>query len=228
MTKAEKQAALNRLHAEIEKIDLPLKAAASRLVPGEGNPDADVVFVGEAPGAEEDRQGRPFVGAAGKFLTELIESIGWRREDVYIANLIKHRPPNNRDPLPIEIEAYVPWLEKQLEIIQPKLIVTLGRYSLAHFLGPSTGSISSPQARSGQGALSISKLHGQPKRRGTRVVMPMYHPAAALYQGSLRPLLTADFQKIPKVLKMIREGKMKEEVKPAAAIMSEVKQASLL
>lgn len=203
MTKQEKQAALEKLHVEIEKLDLPLKGAASRLVPGEGNPDAEVVFVGEAPGAEEDRQGRPFVGAAGKFLTELIESVGWKREDVYIANLIKHRPPNNRDPLPIEIEAYVPWLEKQLEIIQPKLIVTLGRYSMMHFLGPSTGS--------GQGALSISKLHGQPKRRGKRVVMPMYHPAAALYQGSLRPLLAADFQKIPKVLKMAKENKINED-----------------
>lgn len=215
MTKQEKQAALDRLHAEIEKVNLPLKGAASRLVPGEGNPNAEVVFVGEAPGAEEDRQGRPFVGAAGKFLNELIESIGWKREDVYIANLIKHRPPNNRDPLPIEIDAYVPWLEKQLEIIQPKLIVTLGRYSLAYFL---------------EIGMSISKIHGQPKRRGQRVVMPMYHPAAALYQGSLRPLLTADFQKIPKVLKLIQEGKLEEEkVKTAVAESSgEPKQVSLL
>lgn len=213
MTKAEKQATLDRLHAEIEKVDLPLKSAASRLVPGEGNPDADVVFVGEAPGAEEDRQGRPFVGAAGKLLTAMIESIGWKREDVFIANLIKHRPPSNRDPLPIEIEAYVPWLERQLDIIQPKLIVTLGRYSMAYFLGE---------------GLSISKIHGQPKRRGKRVVMPMYHPAAALYQGSLRPTLAADFQKIPKVLQLVTEGNMSEEKELAAASGGEIKQASLL
>lgn len=222
MTKAQKQVALEKLHAEIEKLDLPLKTAASRLVPGEGDPDAEVVFVGEAPGAEEDRQGRPFVGAAGKFLTELIESIGpsfaeasagkWKREDFFITNLIKHRPPNNRDPLPVEIEAYVPWLERQLEIIQPKLIVTLGRYSMAHFLGE---------------GMSISKIHGQPKRKGARVVMPMYHPAAALYQGSLRPLLAADFQKIPKVLKMVIAGKMKEETS-AVKVVEKAKQASLL
>lgn len=200
----EKTEALEKLYKEIEELDLPLKTAASRLVPGEGNPDADVVFVGEAPGAEEDKQGRPFVGAAGKFLNQLIEGIGWKREDVYIANLIKHRPPNNRDPLPVEIEAYTPWLDKQIEIIQPKLIVTLGRYSMAYFLGdPSTGS--------GQGAFSITKIHGQPKRnkRG-QVVMPMYHPAAALYRGDLRPVLAADFKKIPKVLEMIKAGKVEE------------------
>jgi uracil-DNA glycosylase family 4 len=214
MTKAQKQDALDRLHAEIEKLDLPLKTAASRLVPGEGNPDAEVVFVGEAPGAEEDKQGRPFVGAAGKLLTAMIESLGWKREDVYIANLIKHRPPNNRDPLPVEIEAYVPWLERQLEIIKPKLIVTLGRYSMAYFLGV---------------GMSISKIHGQPKRKGSRVVMPMYHPAAALYQGSLRPLLAADFQKIPKVLKLVQSGKIQREEKPAAEkVPAQAKQASLL
>lgn len=206
MTKEKKQADLEKLHREIENLDLPLKTAASRLVPGEGNPDADVVFVGEAPGGEEDKQGRPFVGAAGKFLNQLIESIGWKREDVYIANLIKHRPPNNRDPLPVEIEAYTPWLDKQLEIIKPKLIVTLGRYSMAYFLGE---------------PLSITKIHGQPKRnkRG-QVIMPMYHPAAALYRGDLRPVLAADFKKIPKVLEMVAEGKVEEsekEKQPAVA-----------
>lgn len=187
-----KQEKLDKLYKEIERADLPLKSAATRLVPGEGNPNADVVFVGEAPGAEEDKQGRPFVGAAGKFLNQLIEGIGWKREDVYIANLIKHRPPSNRDPLPVEIEAYTPWLDKQIDIIQPKLIVTLGRYSMAYFLGE---------------GLSITKIHGQPKRKAGRVVMPMYHPAAALYRGDLRPVLAADFKKIPKVLEMVQAGK---------------------
>lgn len=196
MTKKEKQESLEKLHKAIEKLDLPLKSAATQLVPGEGNPDADVVFVGEAPGAEEDKQGRPFVGAAGKFLNQLIEGIGWKREDVYIANLIKHRPPNNRDPLPVEIAAYTPWLDKQLEIIKPKLIVTLGRYSMAYFL---------------QGTFSITQIHGQPKRKNGRVIMPMYHPAAALYRGDLRPVLAADFKKIPKVLEMVKQGKVKEE-----------------
>lgn len=210
MTKEEKEEALEKLHKKIEKLDLPLKTAASRLVPGEGNPDADVVFVGEAPGAEEDKQGRPFVGAAGKFLNQLIEGIGWKREDVYIANLIKHRPPNNRDPLPIEIEAYTPWLDKQLEIIKPKLIVTLGRYSMAYFLGE---------------PLSITKIHGQPKRRGGRVIMPMYHPAAALYRGDLRPVLAADFKKIPKVLEMIKKGDIKEAPTFAKAMAGKADEA---
>ncbi len=213
MTKAEKQAALEKLHKQIEKLDLPLKTAASRLVPGEGNPEAEVVFVGEAPGAEEDKQGRPFVGAAGKFLNQLIEGIGWKREDVYIANLIKHRPPNNRDPLPVEISAYTPWLDKQIEIIQPKLIVTLGRYSMAYFLGE---------------GMSITKIHGQPKRKKGKVVMPMYHPAAALYRGDLRPVLAADFKKIPKVLEMVKAGKVEEPQPAAAKGFDEAKQKSLL
>ena len=216
MTRKEKEEALDKLHKQIEKADLPLKTAASRLVPGEGNPNADVVFVGEAPGVEEDKQGRPFVGAAGKFLNQLIESIGWKREDVYIANLIKHRPPNNRDPLPIEIEAYTPWLDKQLDIIKPKLIVTLGRYSMAYFLGE---------------GMSITKVHGQPKRKGGRVVMPMYHPAAALYRGDLRPVLAAEFKKIPKVLEMIKEGKVADsdkEKQPVGVTAAPEQQRSLL
>ena len=207
--KAQKLEKLNQVWAEK---DLPLKAAATHDVPGEGNPDADVIFVGEGPGAEEDKQGRPFVGAAGKLLTQLIESIGWTREDVFIANIIKHRPPGNRDPLPMEIEAYTPWLDGQLRIIEPKLLVTLGRYSMEYFLGP---------------GLSISKVHGQPKRKDERVIMPMYHPAAALYQGSLRPVLEADFKKITKVLEMIQNG-MDQEDQPASAEATEGEQVSLL
>jgi len=187
-----KSTALDKLNSEIAADEsLPLKAAATQAVPGEGNPDAEILFVGEAPGKDEDLQGRPFVGAAGKFLTELIESIGLKREDVYIANLLKHRPPGNRDPLPVEIAAYVPYLDQQVEIIKPKLIVTLGRYSMAHFLGE---------------GLSITKIHGQPKRNQKgQIILPMYHPAAALYRGDLRPVLKSDFAKIPQVLKLIEE-----------------------
>src|SRR3989338_4936956 len=117
MTKAAKQKALEELNNEWFRKDLPLKSVVTNDVPGEGNPDADILFVVEGAGKDEDGQGRPFVGAAGKFLNELIESIGWRREDVYIANMIKHRAPGNRDPLPPEIEAYAPWLEAQVKII---------------------------------------------------------------------------------------------------------------
>src|SRR3989344_4305525 len=173
--------------------NLPLGTVAKNVVPGEGNSDTDILFIGEAPGKNEDEQGRPFVGAAGKFLDELINSIGLKREDIFIANIIKHRPPGNRDPLPDEIAAYGPWLAEQIEIINPPLIVTLGRFSMDYLLGP---------------GLSITKIHGQPKRnKAGRVVIPMYHPAAALYNGSLRPILAADFSKIPKVLQLIKDGK---------------------
>lgn len=187
-----KQQQLDELNKEWIAKELPLKAVATQAVPGEGNPEAEILLVGEGPGKDEDEQGRPFVGAAGKFLTELIGSIGLKREDVFIANMVKHRPPGNRDPLPDELAAYAPWLDEQVRIIKPKLIVTLGRYSMAHFLGET---------------LSISKIHGQAKRNAKgQVIMPMYHPAAALYRGDLRPVLLADFKRIPKVLKLIAQG----------------------
>lgn len=193
MTRDEKDQALADLTKKFNKPELcPLFTAAKNVVPGEGNPDTDILFIGEAPGKNEDEQGRPFVGAAGKLLDQLIASIGLKRNDIFIANIIKHRPPNNRDPLPEEIKAYGPWLEEQIKVINPPLIVTLGRFSMEFLLGP---------------GLSITKVHGQPKRRNGRVVMPMYHPAAALYRGDLRPALAADFQKIPKVLKLIKAGK---------------------
>jgi DNA polymerase len=210
----EKTEALTELNAAWSEKDLPLKAVATQAVPGEGNPDSDIVFVGEGPGKSEDEQGRPFVGAAGKFLAELLASIGLKREDVYIANMIKHRPPNNRDPLPDELAAYSPWLDEQIAILKPKLIVTLGRYSMAHFLGA---------------GLSISKIHGQPKRNAKgQVVMPMFHPAAALYRGDLRPTLKADFAKIPKVLKLIEEGKLTKSDLLAAEAKAAERQATLL
>jgi len=212
MTSSEKDEALKALYEELEACQrCPLHINANNVVPGEGNPDSEILFVGEGPGKAEDEQGRPFVGAAGKFLDKLIESIKLTREDVYIANLVKHRPPGNRDPLPDELHACTPWLEMQLKIIQPKIIVTLGRYSMAYFLGE---------------GLSISQVHGQPKRKNNRVVMPMYHPAAALYRGDLRPVLMADFAKIPKVIAMTK--KRESENKGENADDDEIAQQSLL
>ena len=161
-----------------------LSKGRTQVVPGEGSATADVMFIGEGPGYHEDQQGRPFVGPAGKLLDELIGLIGMQRSDVYIANMVKCRPPGNRDPLPEEMEACQPWLTGQIELIDPKVIVTLGRHSLQRFL---------PGA-------AINKAHGQPRQVDGRIVMPVHHPAAALYQQSLRPTLEADFKKIPDLL----------------------------
>lgn len=204
MTREEKEEALRLLNEEqltYCKQHSDLYKTAIQAVPGDGNPDTEVMFIGEAPGAKEDETGKPFMGAAGKFLNELIGSIGLKREDIFIANCIKHRPPDNRDPLPEEIEAYGPWLQGQIDIINPKIIVTLGRFSMEFVLGS---------------GFSISKIHGQPRRCNGRVVMPMYHPAAALYSGNLRPVLFADFQKIPKVIAIIKTPKKPEAATEAA------------
>jgi len=164
-----------------------LKKTATQPVPGNGDPDAKIVFIGEAPGKNEDLQGKPFVGAAGKFLNELLDSIGLSRSIVYITNIVKYRPPNNRDPLPEEKEEFLPYLQKQLEIIKPKLVATLGRHSLNCFLPD----------------LQISAVHGEPKRFHDQVYLPLFHPAAALYNGSMRQTLFDDFAKIPAILKAI-------------------------
>lgn len=164
-----------------------LKAQATQLVFGDGSADADIVFIGEAPGKNEDLQGLPFIGAAGKFLTELLETIGLKRSDVYITNIVKYRPPNNRDPLPDEKKAFLPFLKEQLNIIKPKLIVTLGRHSMDCLLP----------------GLKISQVHGQPKCQEKQVYLPLFHPAAALYNGRLRQTLVDDFATIPLILKKI-------------------------
>lgn len=161
-----------------------LHRGRNQAVPGEGPANATIVFVGEAPGFHEDQQGRPFVGPAGQFLEELLASIGMRREEVYITNIVKCRPPGNRDPLPDEIAACSKFLERQLALIRPKLVVTLGRFSMAYFL---------PHAR-------ISEVHGQPQRVGGIICYPLYHPAAALHQPSLRRTVEEDFRRIPEVL----------------------------
>ncbi|MDP3964543.1 MAG: uracil-DNA glycosylase [bacterium] len=164
----------------------PLFKDATHGVPGDGNEKADVFFIGEGPGAEEDKQGKPFVGAAGKFLNEMLESVAWKREDVFIGNIVKHRPPNNRDPEPEEIIACLPYLERQLAVIKPTLIVTLGRHAMHQFLPAD---------------FRISQEHGKVFRRHGRLYVPLYHPAAALYHGGLRQTLIEDFQKLPKILK---------------------------
>lgn len=184
-----KQAKLDKLADDIvaDGVTPDLAARAQNLVLGEGNPNADILFVGEAPGAKEDREGRPFIGASGTFLGEMLESIGLRRQDVYITSILKYRPPHNRDPLVSEIEAFMPYLMKQIDIIQPKLIITLGRYAMNVFLP----------------GLRISQVHGQLHRHEDLAYLPLYHPAAALYNGSMRATLREDFAAIPGILEQL-------------------------
>jgi len=172
-----------------------LKKTATQPVFGHGNHHAEIVFIGEAPGKNEDLQGKPFVGAAGKFLNEMLEKAGLKREDVYITNIVKYRPPNNRDPLPEEKEACAKWLHQELALVQPKVIVFLGRHSMNHFF-PDL------QISSAHGKLIIKKIEGIP----TPYFFPLYHPAAALYNGGMRETLIKDFKKIPLVLKKITSG----------------------
>jgi uracil-DNA glycosylase family 4 len=166
-----------------------LHRGRTKAVPGEGPEDAEILFIGEAPGFHEDQQGRPFVGAAGRFLEELLASIGLSREQVFIANVIKCRPPGNRDPLPEEIEACRTFLDRQIDLIQPRIIVTLGRFSMARAF---------PRSR-------ISAIHGKPRKIGGRVYYPMYHPAAALHQPSLRTTVLEDMKRIPELLAQASE-----------------------
>jgi uracil-DNA glycosylase len=183
--------ALTELYREVAVCqDCELARYRNRAVPGEGPEDADLFFIGEAPGWHEDQQGRPFVGPAGQFLDQLLASIRLRREDVYIANVIKCRPPQNRDPLPSEILACRKWLDRQIEIIQPRMIITLGRYSLARYF---------PHE-------SISKIHGKARKIGNLICYPMYHPAAALHQSSLRQIIETDMLQIPRVLAQTEES----------------------
>ena len=186
--KDKKKPLLDQIKADIlsNNICPDLAREAKNLVIGDGNLDADIVFIGEAPGKNEDEQGLPFVGAAGKFLDEMLENVGIKRSDVYITNIVKYRPPNNRDPQPDEKAAFWPYLVRQLDVIKPKIVVTLGRHSMEYFL---------PEHK-------ISQIHGQPKRitfnEGKLVIVPLYHPAAALYNGSMRTTLIEDFNKVTK------------------------------
>jgi DNA polymerase len=171
-----------------------LKKIATQAVPGKGNADADIVFIGEAPGKNEDKTGEPFVGAAGKFLSEMLAEINMKREDIYITNVVKYRPPNNRDPLPQEKADCREWLLEELKIIEPKLIIFLGRHAMNNFFPELNIS-------SAHGKLLIKKFKGM----STPYFFPLYHPAAALYNGGMREVLMEDFKKIPKVLKEIEK-----------------------
>lgn len=177
----ELQAIARQIHS---CVDCRLSQGKTLSVPGEGPEQADLMFIGEAPGYNEDQQGRPFVGAAGQFLEQLLASIGFTRQQVFITNLVKCRPPNNRDPYPGEIAACDKYLDRQIQLVQPKVIVTLGRHSLAKFLPGET----------------ITKVHGRQRRLGRFILYPMYHPAAALHQQSLRRTIEEDFKAIPSLL----------------------------
>jgi len=191
----EKAHAMRALEEEIiaKNITPELAEQAIQLVMGDGNLNADIVFIGEAPGKKEDEQGVPFIGAAGKFLNVMLEEAGMVRSDVYITNIVKYRPPNNRDPSPDEKAAFWPYLLRQLQIIDPKVVITLGRHSMEYFL---------PGAK-------IGEVHGQPKRIAFGdhkiVIMPLFHPAAALYNGSLRQTLIDDFSKVPIVIEKLHD-----------------------
>jgi uracil-DNA glycosylase len=191
-----KQKLLEELNKEMSACShCALRSGCRNVVPGEGSAEAKIMFIGEGPGAKEDELGRPFVGAAGKFLEEMLAVIKLKREEVYIANVVKCRPPQNRDPLPEEVAACWPWLLEQIKIIRPKLIVTLGKHSMERFL---------PNQK-------ISQVHGHAMRReikgiGKQVFYTLYHPAAALYNGSMRETLIKDFERIPKVLEAIKNN----------------------
>lgn len=184
---SEKLANLQQIIADIKNHQCSLRAGCTQAVPGEGNPDSEVVFIGEAPGKTEDIQGRPFVGSAGQILNNLLGTIGRQREDIYITNVVKCRPPGNRDPQPTEVDEHSEFLRLELELIQPKLIVLLGRHALHWFL---------PNEQ-------ISKCHGRAMRQGSFVYFPIYHPAATLHNPNLTNVLKEDFLKIPAILNKI-------------------------
>ena len=181
----------------LEKVDSEIKGcqacglhySRSHVVPGEGAAEAPVMFIGEGPGFHEDQQGRPFVGAAGQFLDELLVMVGLKRADVFITNVVKCRPPGNRDPRPEEIDACRNYLDRQIALIRPKMIITLGRFSMARYF---------PNAK-------ISQIHGQARKIDGILYYPMYHPAAALHQPSLRPRVEEDMAKIPDLIARIDE-----------------------
>lgn len=185
-----KQQLMESLKDEIIQQDVcsALRMGATQLVMGDGNFNADIVFIGEAPGKNEDKQGLPFVGASGRFLNDMLAAAGMERDDVYITNIVKYRPPNNRDPLPEEKKVFWPYLLRQLKIISPKIIVTLGRHSGSYFIPD----------------LVISRDHGRARKVNYLgqefLVIPLYHPAAALYNGSMRQILIDDFLRIPAMI----------------------------
>lgn len=201
MTIEEKQKLLGDIAKEITATKGGPFGTGLNPVPGEGNPDAEILFIGEGPGFNEDREGRPFVGVSGKLLRKTMRENGILESDVFITNIVKFRPPENRDPTTSEIEFFRPFLDKQIEIIDPKIIVTLGRFSMYKFFGE---------------GLSISRIHGIPKKVGKYLIFPMFHPAAALRAGDMMKMFLEDFKKLkdlfnppppepPKVVKLPAE-----------------------
>lgn len=188
---------LSAIHTEIYGCTLcGLHAGRTRTVPGAGNPDAEIMFIGEAPGFNEDQQGLPFVGKSGQYLDDLLKGIGLTRDDVFIANVVKCRPANNRDPFADEIEACNPYLRRQIDIIDPLVIATLGRYSMKMFF---------PNA-------SITTIHGQPKYGTVRAYYPFFHPAAVLRDSNLRPLMEDDFARLLDVLAEVKRRRASGEM----------------
>jgi uracil-DNA glycosylase len=185
-----KQQELDQIAADIlnDNVCPDLAKLAINMVFGEGNPDADVMFIGEAPGRKEDESGKPFVGASGKLLSELLEGIGLDRSQVYITSIVKFRPPNNRDPKPAEKTAFMPYLQSQIEVIKPKVIVTLGRHGANCFLPD----------------LKIGEAHGQPQQWNGHILLPLYHPAVGLYNYHMRGTLAEDFAQITQILKKLK------------------------
>lgn len=192
--------ALSELYREIASChQCEIASFRTRVVPGDGAEDAEIMFIGEAPGYHEDQQGLPFVGPAGQFLNQLLASISLARRQVYIANVIKCRPTGNRDPLPTEITNCDKWLERQIELVHPRMIVTLGRYSMARFFPGRT----------------IGKIHGTARRQDGIIYYAMYHPAAALHQQTLRQTIEADMLRIPSLLAEAQvETRVEPEVEP--------------
>jgi DNA polymerase len=193
------EAIAQRINAR--EVDIEIAKTCITPVPGEGDPEADIMFVGEAPGAQEDREGRPFVGASGKFLGEMLESIGLKREQVFITNIVKFRPPDNRDPSKEEIKACLPYLLEQIQVMKPTLVVFLGRHSMNVFF---------PE-------LKISEAHGHALKRTVKVgdlelkdqvFLPLYHPAAALYNGGMRATLQEDFAKMPAIIHAAKQASL--------------------
>ena len=204
-----KEKLLSQIKEKMQKDDsLPLRKTASNLVFGDGDPNAEVMFIGEGPGFWEDKKGIPFVGNAGALLNQLLHQIGIPREDVFITNVVHFRPPENRDPEPSELKAYEPYLDQMIDVIKPKLIVTLGRFSMGKFI---------PNAK-------ITGIHGKPSEvswKGSMLtVVPMYHPAAGLRNPQIKMSLFEDFKKLPEILKQLEEKGSEEKIEEKSEQMS--------